>query len=350
MSIKATSTKKTISGEATSPNEHMSVENRKPTIMSGTGRYLSTDMVVSDARPNKEEYRIRKDDTFMLEFDGTTSARKFLAKSVGFVRHPFELVELDSVQLIDNKYMIDVGGYITDVGRSIQTRTSSRTLNFHMANQRDQTIKFTLWGGLRDILIGNKTNSSTLILDDAHISALKATRYENSVVELIKEVMPLDFSKTRVGTLEKLLMWARNRRNDSVAFICQVRINNIKTRKGWNFPTCGEEKYKKGVSRNLGGDGVMPATKQYWFELGVSNETAHVVVVMFDETASELVKCSAYLLMQAKEESLDDGSNLSVALKNIIRSTHTLELKSHTYYEHRTFESFTCWKLHSFKG
>ncbi|GKA16328.1 hypothetical protein Tco_0696075 [Tanacetum coccineum] len=24
---------------------------------------------------------------------------------------------------------------------------------------------------------------------------------------------------------------------------------------------------------------------------------------------------------------------------------HTLELKSHTYYEHGTFKSFTCWKL-----
>ncbi|GKD25852.1 zinc finger, CCHC-type containing protein [Tanacetum coccineum] len=87
-----------------------------------TGRYLSTDMVVSDAwgnaihcsarsnvahnfiklkegviycikkfvvHPNKEEYRIRKDDAFMLEFNGATSARKSLVKGVGFVRHPF---------------------------------------------------------------------------------------------------------------------------------------------------------------------------------------------------------------------------------------------------------------------
>ncbi|GKB63142.1 hypothetical protein Tco_0919328 [Tanacetum coccineum] len=35
MSAKATSAKKTIYGEATSANEHMSAEKQKPTIMSG---------------------------------------------------------------------------------------------------------------------------------------------------------------------------------------------------------------------------------------------------------------------------------------------------------------------------
>nr|GFA44750.1 zinc finger, CCHC-type [Tanacetum cinerariifolium] len=117
-----------------------------------TGRYLSTDMVVSNApgnaihcsarsnvthnfiklkegiiyciknfvvHPNKEEYHIRKDDAFMLEFNGATSARKYLAKAVGFVRHPFQLVKLNSMELTDNKYMI-----------------GSRTMDFYLANER----------------------------------------------------------------------------------------------------------------------------------------------------------------------------------------------------------------------
>nr|GFB85786.1 hypothetical protein [Tanacetum cinerariifolium] len=103
-----------------------------------TGRYLSTDMVASDAWGNaihcsarsnvahnfiklkegviyciknfvvhlNEEYRIRKDDAFMLEFNGTTNARKSLAKGAGFVRHPFQFVKLDNVELTYNKYMI----------------------------------------------------------------------------------------------------------------------------------------------------------------------------------------------------------------------------------------------------
>ncbi|GKB10475.1 hypothetical protein Tco_0844398 [Tanacetum coccineum] len=45
--------------------------------------------------------------------------------------------------------------------------------------------------------------------------------------------------------------------------------------------------------------------------------------------------------------SVDDDSELPPALGNIIRSINTLELKSHTYSEHGTFESFTRWKLHS---
>ncbi|GJX96835.1 zinc finger, CCHC-type containing protein [Tanacetum coccineum] len=134
-----------------------------------TGHFLITDLVDSDARgnvihctaraniahnfiklkeggiytiknfvvqPNKDEYRIRKDDCFMLEFDGETTVRKSLAKADGFVMHPFELVKLESVQPTNNKHLIDVVGYMTNVRRVIQQRTGSRTLDFYLANQR----------------------------------------------------------------------------------------------------------------------------------------------------------------------------------------------------------------------
>ncbi|GKC89960.1 nucleic acid-binding, OB-fold protein, partial [Tanacetum coccineum] len=113
-------------------------------------------------------------------------------------------------------------------------------------------------------------------------------------------------------------------------------------------------KCKKGVSRKLWGwwcdayDQVVEyPVLRYMLELGVSDKTGHVVVVMFDETATALVKCSADTISQAEEESLDDDSEFPSALRNIIGSTNTLELMSHTYYEHVTFESFACWKLHS---
>ncbi|KAL6529084.1 hypothetical protein OROHE_014828 [Orobanche hederae] len=35
-------------------------------------------------------------------------------------------------------------------------------------------------------------------------------------------------------------------------FNCQVIINNIRTRKGWNYPLCGGDKCKKGVTRKKG--------------------------------------------------------------------------------------------------
>ncbi|GKE47982.1 nucleic acid-binding, OB-fold protein, partial [Tanacetum coccineum] len=110
------------------------------------------------------------------------------------------------------------------------------------------------------------------------------------------------------------------------------------TRNGWHFPTCSGEKCKKGVGRKLGGwwcDAYEKAVEypvlRYRLELGISDATVYVVAVMFDETTSELY--------------LDDTSALPVALANIIGTTHTLELKSHTYYEHGNFKSFNCWNL-----
>ncbi|GJX14081.1 hypothetical protein Tco_0205839 [Tanacetum coccineum] len=113
---------------------------------------------------------------------------------------------------------------------------------------------------------------------------------------------------------------------------------------------------------------TIPAWKsigKYRLELGVADDTAHVVVVLFDEPATELLKCSAESLMASFDEvslyllfnyfhrfqtnlylqSADEDSNLLVAITNLIGTTHIFELKSHTYYEYGTFESFTYWKI-----
>ncbi|GKG13665.1 hypothetical protein Tco_0350625, partial [Tanacetum coccineum] len=50
------------------------------------------------------------------------------------------------------------------------------------------------------------------------------------------------------------------------------------------------------------GDGGVTLVIKYRLELGIFDATAHVVVVMFDETASELVKCSGDSLAQSDEE------------------------------------------------
>ncbi|GJS98403.1 ATP-dependent DNA helicase PIF1-like protein, partial [Tanacetum coccineum] len=220
--------------------------------------------------PNKEEYRIRKDDAFMLEFNGATSARKSLAKCAGFVRHPFQLVKLDSVELTNNKYMIDVVGYIANVGKSIQQRTGSRTLDFYLANERGQMLRVTLWGG-GDTLIEKKTKD----VDKLYLSSSSSTQI---------------FDDSNIPTLKELR-------------------SEIRARNGWNFPTCGGENCKKGVGRKLEGwwcDACEKAVEypvlRYRLELGISNATAHVVVVMFDDTAFELVKCSADSLAQSDEE------------------------------------------------
>nr|GEV02743.1 hypothetical protein [Tanacetum cinerariifolium] len=46
----------------------------------------------------------------------------------------------------------------------------------------------------------------------------------------------------------------------------------------------------------------------------------------------------------------DEHSPLPHALANIMGTIHTLKFKSHTYYEHNTYESFTCWRIVTIEG
>ncbi|GKA45066.1 nucleic acid-binding, OB-fold protein [Tanacetum coccineum] len=196
------------------------------------------------------------------------------------------------------------------------------------------------------------SSSSTMILDDDEIHALKELKMETSGVELPKESLPVDHSKPKDGTLENLLIWACNRKNDSATFNCKARIDNVRTKKDWNYLSCGGDKCKKGITRKDGKFWCDACSKlvdypvlRFRLELGVSNDTTHAVVVMFDETTTDLVKYSTESILEVEDESSDDQSSLRPAIANIIGTTHVLELKSHTYYEYGSFESFTCWKI-----
>nr|GEU81531.1 hypothetical protein [Tanacetum cinerariifolium] len=169
---------------------------RKWDVSAVNGRCLSTDFVVSDA----------KNDTIMVEFDGSTTIRKALGKTEGFFIYAFELVDFDNIEPTNNKYLIDVSGYVINVGMTTHLNPGSRNLDFYLASH----------------------SSFTMIFDDAEIPALKTLRfYENSGVNPKNPSLPVDLSQPRVGTLEKLLMWARNRKND-------VMIESTRTKKGWN--------------------------------------------------------------------------------------------------------------------
>ncbi|GKF54840.1 hypothetical protein Tco_0165180, partial [Tanacetum coccineum] len=45
----------------------------------------------------------------------------------------------------------------------------------------------------------------------------------------------------------------------------------------------------------------------------------------------------------------DDDLNLPLAIRNLIGTTHILEIKSHTYYQYGTFKSFNCWKINPYE-
>ncbi|GKC67494.1 DNA helicase PIF1, ATP-dependent [Tanacetum coccineum] len=148
-------------------------------------------------------------------------------------------------------------------------------------------------------------SSSTVIYDDDDIPCLQELKADSSFVEPTKAVLAVGSSLPKEGTLENLLIWARNRQNN------------------------------------------LPSTVRYRLEVVVADDTAHTVVVMFNDTVTELIKCSAESLMVTDDEGADayDDSNFPTTIRNLIGTTHVLEIKSHTYYEYGSFESFTCWKI-----
>ncbi|GKC31909.1 nucleic acid-binding, OB-fold protein [Tanacetum coccineum] len=117
------------------------------------------------------------------------------------------------------------------------------------------------------------STSSTLILDHPEIPALMQFKKEISEggVEVKRNVVHVNSSEPRDRRLENQLMWDRNRKKDvrlfllnllqaitthlplqSATFICKIRIDDVMTKKGWNYPSCGSDTCKKGITRKLG--------------------------------------------------------------------------------------------------
>ncbi|GKE07851.1 replication protein A 70 kDa DNA-binding subunit C-like protein [Tanacetum coccineum] len=230
-------------------------------VYAATGRYLSTDFIVSDTQgnvmhcttkgsidhnflrlkegfvylmknftiaPNKDEIRVIIFDDFMLEFDGETTVQKAFLKSNGFTHYPFQLVEIDELEPTNNKYLID---------------------RLYISN-----------------------TSSTLRFDDEKIPLLMRLKTDDSGVALTKEILPAD------NTMPKAI----NFFSQSATFLCEVTIDKVRTKKGWNYPWSDS-------CNSL----IDYPIIRYRLELEISDETAEVVVVMFDETTRVLLKCSA---------------------------------------------------------
>ncbi|GKB76001.1 hypothetical protein Tco_0942896 [Tanacetum coccineum] len=84
--------------------------------------------------------------------------------------------------------------------------------------------------------------------------------------------------------------------------------------------------------------------KVHVLTLEISDDTVEVAVVMFDETSRSLLKCSASSIVGFEDQDEEENSGLPPALANIVGTSHTLELKSHTYYEHGIYESFIAYE------
>ncbi|GJZ07317.1 hypothetical protein Tco_0541110 [Tanacetum coccineum] len=272
----------------------------------------STTVVLSALRRsvkhNKEEYQVLKDDTFVLEFDGSTTMRKAFLKVDGFVRYTLKLVDLDGIKPTENKYLI--------VGSQLELRLKEALGMCWLKKKQVGAWPIILTSANKVYL---SCTSSVMILDDDEIPVIKALKNANKKPPIDSEepLYAYYMSHQMKVTVKNLLIWARNRKNDVHAFLSRLERDRTSHRMG-----------------------VKAVRRVYRLELDVSDDTAQVVVIMFDDTTIALVRCS----------SADDYVSLPPAILNLIGTTHVMEIKSHTYYEYGTFESFTCWQINLVKG
>nr|GEV95171.1 hypothetical protein [Tanacetum cinerariifolium] len=214
--------------------------------------------------------------------------------------YPFQLQDFDGIESSDSKYLIDVSRYVTNVRRTNHLKSGSRNPDFHLTNHRGQSIKVTLWVSLGDVLIEKKPNRLLSL-----------------------------------STVRSPLMESGQGRDETSLYVGATRVRRIGPVRTAN--SFANRETKQSITR-------------YRLEVDVSDNTAQVVVVMFNETATALVNCFADSLMDTVDESLEYHLNLPPALSNLIGAAHVMEINSHTYYEYGTFESFTCWQILPSKG
>nr|XP_043620001.1 replication protein A 70 kDa DNA-binding subunit-like [Erigeron canadensis] len=328
--------------------------------------------------PNPEKYRVLKDSDYMIDLQGSTVVRKATDEIEKFNRYPFQLVPFEELTPTDNKHFVDVIGYVTIVGSPSKKSTGKKTVEFNLTNERAYQLRVTLWEDYGDEMVKRKSknpgtyiilltgmiakeylgnlclsnSSATMLIDDAEIPAIKTFKDAISVVDVIDTGLPVLQVRPTLDTLKQLLEWGREKRKREIAaFRNKVMITNIRTKNSWFNYTCTLGKCRKGVTPNQKGSfwcescstEVSYLRPRYRIQADVTDGTADIVVVLFDETAEKLVGCpTKSLLADAEQDESGDSYVMPHVLQQLIGTSHVFEIKSHTYYQVADYESFNC--------
>ncbi|KAJ0493800.1 putative nucleic acid-binding, replication factor A [Helianthus annuus] len=394
---------------------------RKWDVTSVNGRYMSTDYVVSDikggvmhctARNNiahyfydklkeggiyllkgftvqrTDQYRILKDNPFVIGLNGSTTVKRVDDTSGSFTRYPFLLTAFEDLEPTEGKYLVDVIGYVTEVGPPSVKSSGARAVEFNLTNERfffyshsNRRVRVTLWGHLGDAMIKKKdenptvysliltsmsakfylgvlglsSSSSTMLIDSSEVPALQTFKSSISCVAIGDTSAPVTEDVVSVGTLQELVdrVRADKSKKKAILFRNVVEITSIRTKNSWYLFACSGSQCRKGLTRE---DGYFickackskvdyPRTR-FRIQADVNDGTMSTVVTLFDEVAEQLVKRTAKSLVeeQLKDTSID-APILPSALEALIGTKHTFEIKSHTYYRYGEYESFNCAKI-----
>ncbi|KAK9056641.1 hypothetical protein SSX86_024003 [Deinandra increscens subsp. villosa] len=254
------------------------------------GRYMSTDYIFSDrngdsihatARSNIAHYFVNK-----LK-EGSTVFKKVSVDHGGFERYPFQIVQFEDLEVTNNKYFVDVIGYVTTTDNVSTTSTGKRTLEFNLRNERGGHMAVTLWGKLGESFIAQKAKK---------VGVYTVTLSSMSVKHYLESLALSSSSSTLI-----------------------IDSNNIPLLESFN------------------------ASLRYRLMVDVKDMTSNFVVVLFDEAGKQLVKKSAKSLLDEQELSTNnDDMVLPEEFRCLIGGTYMFELRSHTYYQYGDYESFNC--------
>ncbi|PWA54125.1 nucleic acid-binding, OB-fold protein [Artemisia annua] len=156
--------------------------------------------------------------------------------------------------------------------------------------------------------LGISSCSSTLILVSDDIPAIVNFKAQISNVNDDDDVVPISAENSREGTLDELLALGCDRRKDANVFRCEAEIVTIHTKNCWYYHACGGGKCKKGVTHQEGklwcnscNKAVNYPKARFRLEVEIKDDTNQTVVVLWDETATELTKSSAMALLDELE-------------------------------------------------
>nr|GEW85883.1 hypothetical protein [Tanacetum cinerariifolium] len=212
-----------------------------------TGRYLSTDFVVSDSRGN------------MIHCTAKASiAHNFLRLKEGGIYW------IKNFAVLPNK---------DETGFSNMIRSCLSLMGKQQCGR--VSLRVTLWGGLDDALIERKTKH--VGMRAIVLTAVSLKIYNN---------------KLYFSTSSSAIIYD----NDDIPCLRELKT-----------------------------------AERYMLEVVIADDTAHTVIMMFNDIATEFLKCSAESLLGEGEDE-DDESSLPTTIRNLIGTTHVLEIKSHTYY------------------
>ncbi|GJZ37717.1 KH domain-containing protein [Tanacetum coccineum] len=140
------------------------------------------------------------------------------------VRHTVGLIPTNELALEGYRIHPSVSVASDTVAMFVATDIADPVLKLHPSNVTTYSLLILpMWDKPSQLNITGwlylSNTSSTLILDDQEIPKIKQLKYDSSGAEFSKELSPVGCLDVKAGTLENLLMWSRNRRQDRPSIV-----------------------------------------------------------------------------------------------------------------------------------